>query len=199
VLVAITGGSGSGKSWLSKRLARALGPSATKLCLDDFYKDRSHLSLARRALLNFDHPRAIDWRRLVEVLENALAGRVTRVPCYDFKTHSRSKRLKVLRPKPIILMEGLWLLQRPAIRRLSSLSIFLECSANTRLRRRIARDTVSRGRTRLSIETQFQRAVEPMHVRYVAPQARLADIVFKENIGRRQIRELLRRLRQFLP
>ena len=199
VLVAIVGGSGSGKSWLCQKLARALQPHAARLCLDDFYLDRSHLSPAQRTRLNFDLPQAIDWRRLDKVLKAALAGRAIRVPLYDFKTHCRLEREQVLTPKPIILMEGLWLLRRPGTRRLFCLSIFLESPARTRLRRRIARDLVSRGRTRLSIERQFRESVEPMHARYVAPQACLADYVFEGNCNARQVRGLVERLKGLLP
>jgi uridine kinase len=198
VLVAIVGGSGSGKSWLAQKLQQALAPRAASLCQDDFYRNRSHLSFARRARLNFDHPRAIDWLRLERVLRGVLSGRTPRVPCYDFKTHTRLQKEKLLEPKPIILLEGLWLLRRPLIRRLSSLSIFLECPPGTRLRRRLARDMASRGRTRASIERQFRSAVEPMHVRHVAPQARLADLVFKKNCSPTQLQKLVKRLKEFL-
>src|SRR5690242_20303132 len=94
VLVAIVGGSGSGKTWLTPRLVQALAPHAIRLCLDDFYRDRSHLTLPQRCRLNFDHPRAIDWTRLEQVLRGLLAGRKVRVPCYDFTIHSRSNREK---------------------------------------------------------------------------------------------------------
>jgi uridine kinase len=199
VLVAIVGGSGSGKTWLAQKLEQALAPSAARLCLDDFYLDRSRLSPARRARLNFDHPRAIDWLSLDRVLKRALSGRVSRVPCYDFKTHCRLEREKALAPKAMILVEGLWLLLRPAIRRLFSLSIFLECPTSTRLRRRIDRDRVSRGRARFSIERQFRKSVQPMHERYVAPQAWSADLVFKGDCNSGQVRDLVKHLKGFLP
>ena len=198
LLVAIVGGSGSGKSWLCERLARVLAPNAARLCLDDFYRDRSHLSPARRARLNFDHPRAIDWLRVCKVLKKLQAGGLARVPCYDFKTHCRIEKETILRPKPIIFVEGLWLLRRPAIRRLFSLSIFLECPSGTRFRRRILRDFASRGRIRASIEEQFRKSVEPMHARYVAPQAGLADIIFKGNCSRPQVKNLAKDIRSGL-
>jgi uridine kinase len=199
VLVAIAGGSGSGKTWLAQKLEQTLVPLAVRLSLDDFYLDRSHLSPGRRARLNFDDPRAIDWPRLEQVLRTLLAGRSAGVPCYDFKTHCRLSQEKLLPPKPIILLEGLWLLRRPTLRRLFSLRIFLHCPLRTRLRRRLSRDLISRGRTRTSIALQFRRTVEPMHTRYVAPQAALADVVFKQDCTPRQVRALARLLTQFLP
>jgi uridine kinase len=195
-LVAIAGGSGSGKTWLTNKLLQGLAPHAVRLSLDDFYIDRSHLSLARRARLNFDHPGAIDWRSVEAVLERLLAGRPARVPQYDFTTHSRVPTVKILKPGRIILLEGLWLLRRPAIRRLTSVSLFLNCPSGTRLRRRLARDLASRGRTRSSIRMQFQRTVEPMHARYVAPQAPRADFVFQESPGPREVRWVVGLLRE---
>ena len=199
VLVAIVGGSGSGKTWLAEKLEQTLAPLAVGLSLDDFYLDRSHLSPGRRARLNFDHPRAIDWPRLEQVLLTLLAGRSARVPCYDFKTHCRLSQEKLLAPKPIILLEGLWLLRRPMVRRLFSLRIFLHCPPSTRRRRRICRDLISRGRTHSSIAQQFRQTVEPMHARYVAPQTALADVVFEQDCTPRQVRALARLLTQFLP
>ena len=195
VLVLIVGGSGSGKTWLANKLQRALAPRVTRLSLDDFYRDRSHLSPARRARLNFDHPRAIDWEQVESVLNALLAGRSARVPSYDFKTHSRRASLITVRPRPLIVMEGLWLLRRSAIRRLASLSIFLDCPCRLRLRRRLLRDMAARGRTRDSIQEQFNKLVEPMHVRYVASQAGFADIVFRAAPGNREVCDLAKRLR----
>jgi uridine kinase len=196
VLVAIGGGSGSGKTWLTQRLEQALAPHAIRLCLDDFYRDRSHLTLPQRSRLNFDHPRAIDWTRLEQVLRGLLAGRKVRVPCYDFTVHSRSNHEKTLTPKPIILLEGLWLLRRPVLRRLFSFSIFLDRPARIRLQRRLARDLVSRGRIRLSIQRQFRQSVQPMHVRYVAPQARFADLVLRDDCTPADLRLILRACRE---
>jgi uridine kinase len=194
-LVSIAGGSGSGKTWLANKLLRGLAPYAVRVSLDDFYLDRSHLSLAHRARLNFDHPRAIDWHSIETVLEHLLAGRPARIPQYDFSTHSRVSRRKTLKPRRIILLEGLWLLRRPVIRRLTSVSLFLNCPARTRLRRRLARDLASRDRTRSSVRRQFEQTVEPMHKRYVAPQAGRADFLFQKAPGPREVRWMIGWLR----
>ncbi|HLH53463.1 MAG TPA: uridine kinase [Verrucomicrobiae bacterium] len=187
ILVGIAGGSGSGKSWLAEQLKRRFHPNALNICLDDFYRDRSHLSTARRATINFDHPRAIDWPALEGVLRTLARRLPARCPRYDFKTHSRLPASKRIRPARIILLEGLWVLRRPSIRRLLSLSIFLEASNSVRLARRLARDLANRGRSAESVRLQFRSSVQPMHRQFVQPQKRHADLVFKGAFGQDQI------------
>jgi uridine kinase len=176
ILIAIVGGSGSGKTWLADKLKTELAPHAARLSLDDFYRDRSHLSPLRRARINFDQPHAIDWAALEDALRALAEGRATRVPIYDFKTHSRDG-VRVLHPKPVILVDGLWLLRRRSLRQLFGLRIFIDCATGTRLRRRLERDRSARGRTTASVKEQFWGTVEPMHRVYVAPQVRYADIL----------------------
>jgi uridine kinase len=197
-LVAIVGGSGAGKTWLAERLRQALGSAAARLSLDNFYRDRSHLSLKRRARVNFDHPRAIDWPCVERVLRDCRAGRATRVPRYDFGTHARLASRRFWQPKVLILMEGLWLLRRPTVRRFFDLRIFVDCPTRLRLQRRLARDVVQRGRTRSSVHRQFRETVAPLHERFVAPQARWADIVFKRPPQEEDVHELAAKLRTLL-
>jgi uridine kinase len=191
LLVAIVGGSGSGKSWLAEKLKAAIGSRAARISLDDFYWDRSYLSPAQRAGINYDHPRAIDWLAVERVLRDCVAGRVTRIPRYDFKTHSRLSRERVLQPKPIVLMDGLWLLRRPSLRRHFALRLYLDCSPATRLRRRLVRDLTTRARTRKSIQEQFEKIVEPMHCRFVEPQSRWAHAVLNEACGKKELDDLV--------
>ncbi len=194
ILVAIVGGSGAGKSQLAGQLADLLGAEAARLSLDDFYRDQSHLPAGRRAKLNFDHPRAVDWPSVERVLGDWLAGLPALVPRYDFATHCR-RGFRMVQPKPIVLVDGLWLLLRPSLRRLFRLRIFLNCPARIRLARRLARDVEARGRTRASVLEQFRDAVQPMHRRFVAPQARWADVVLKGNWDDREVERLVRRIR----
>ena len=196
LLVAIVGGSGSGKTWLAEKLCAELGGRAVRLTLDDFYRDRSHVPAARRGRINFDHPRAIDWESFERVLRQCLANETARVPRYDFGTHSRLARLRVFRPRPIILVDGLWLLHRRTLRKLFAVSIFLRCSGRMRLRRRLARDLLTRNRSAASVREQFRLTVAPMHVRHVEPQALWAKLVIREIPTACRVKSLAEKLRK---
>ena len=189
-LIAIVGGSGSGKSWLADRLQKILGKQSARLSLDDFYRDRSYLSPARRAQINYDHPRAIDWELFERVLCDCLAGRTARIPVYDFGTHTRLPKSRPFRPAKIILVDGLWLLLKPSVRRLFIHRIFIDCPAKIRLNRRLARDLLYRGRDKPSIQRQFREEVEPMNTRYVVPQKRWVHNNLDTPFGVNDIRHL---------
>ena len=198
LLVAIVGGSGAGKSWLAKKLCAALHPHAVHLSLDDFYRDRSHLHPERRAKMNFDNPRAIDWLAVERTLNDLQNGQETRLPRYNFKTHCRSAEEHMLAPKPLVIMDGLWLLRRSSVRSAFGLKIFIECPARTRRSRRLTRDLRSRGRTRASILQQLRSTVEPMYARFVAGQQKWADITLPHDVSEREVRRLAQELRERL-
>jgi len=198
LLVAIVGGSGAGKTWLAKKLMAALSPDAAHFSLDDFYRDCSRIHPERRTKINFDHPRAIDWLAMEKVLTDLRAGRGTRLPRYDFKTHCRVRARDVLAHKPVVLVDGLWLLHRRSLRRIFGLKIFIDCPGRMRRGRRLLRDLRSRGRTRASILEQLKNTVEPMHERFVAPQQKWADVVLRHNFGTAEVRRLARELRERL-
>jgi uridine kinase len=197
-LVAVAGGSGAGKTWLVERLQESLNGHAMRLSLDDFYHDRSHLPPARRARINFDHPRAIDWPAVEQTLKDFRAGRLAQVPQYDFTTHTRRPGGVELYPASIVLVDGLWLLHRPSLRGLFDLKIFVDCPISLRLQRRVRRDAAERGRSCSSTRKQFFETVAPMHDRYVAPQERWADIVLTQPMNDSALRRLTERLRGLL-
>jgi uridine kinase len=187
ILVAIVGGSGAGKTWLSCKLQRALGLPSVRLSLDDFYLDQSHLAPSQRDQLNFDHPRAIDWRLAESALRACRTGRSVEVPRYSFITHRRLRTKRVVKPRAVILADGLWLLRKPQLRRIFDLCIFVACSTRLRLQRRLDRDLASRGRNGHSVRQQFRQTVAPMHKQFVAPQARWADIVLRHPFGEKEV------------
>lgn len=191
------GGSGSGKTWLARKLQEALGPRGAVLSLDDFYRDLAHLSPAEREHVNFDNPRAIDWKTFAHVLKQIRRGRKTGLPVYDFTTHTRRKETREWRATPVVLIDGLWLLHHAGLRRLYDLSVYLDCPEPLRLRRRLRRDQRERGRSRTSILSQFRRQVAPMHERFVAPQAGHADLRL-ECIDARTLASILKKLESYV-
>ncbi len=190
-LITIAGGSGSGKSHLAHHLQNALGARASTLTLDYFYHDLSHIPSDLRHDINFDHPDAIDWTAVTQTLDAWFLGKQATVPRYDFSTHTRSAEHRILAPTPLIILEGLWPISQETIRRASSLSIFIDCPADIRLDRRIARDAVERGRSEESVRRQFLEHVAPMHDLYVQPQQSLADLVVPHDLNHHHIEQLL--------
>lgn len=197
-LIAIVGGSGSGKTWLADRLQKLMSEEAGRLSLDDFYLDRSHSPLSRREKINYDHPRSIDWACLERVLKRCRAGLPARLPQYDFTTHSRLLDHADWHPKPLVIVDGLWLLYRGSARRMFQLRIYIDCPAYLRLRRRLKRDIAERGRSPASIRRQFAATVDPMHERFVAPQARSADLIMKQPFTEEDLNALAGKLWELL-
>ncbi len=189
-LIAIVGGSGSGKSWLAQHLAEQFGEDAGRLSLDDFYRDLSHLRPEERDATNFDHPSAIDWPLFHRVTSRISRGQATALPSYDFATHTRRATARGWQPRRLVLIEGLWLLRYTDLRRLYSMSVFVECPAHVRLERRLERDQRERGRTAQSVQAQFDQQVAPMHERFVTRQARHADFLLESPVTHTRLAEL---------
>lgn len=173
--IAVVGGSGSGKTWLAAELAGRLGEEAAHLCLDHFYRDLRHLPGPDREQVNFDDPAAIDWDALRVVLESLERGEVARVPVYDFAEHVRTEETVELAGRPLVLLDGLWLLNPEWLREMFAVSVFVDCPEELRLQRRMERDAATRGRTGESVRRQFAEHVQPMHARFVEPQRELAQ------------------------
>lgn len=189
-LIAIVGGSGSGKTWLAQRLLEEFGNDAGRLSLDNFYRDLSHLTPNERDRTNFDHPNAIDWALFRRSIRSIRRGEATESPLYDFSTHTRRTETKAWQPRRLVLLDGLWLLRRAELRQLYSLSVFVECAENLRLERRVKRDQRERGRSARSVRAQFEQHVAPMHNRFVAGQVRRADFVVESPTSPTRVTEL---------
>ena len=198
-LIAIVGGSGSGKTWLTSRLSQALAVPTARVSLDDFYFPRSDLSPAIRAKSNFDHPASVDWPLVSEVLQKCRSERTVELPSYDFVSHTCRPRRQTIHPAPLVLVEGLWLFWLPEVRGLFDLKLYIECPVQLRLHRRLERDVKERGRTPRSVRAQFWETVVPMHERFVAPQRRWADLVLGPSSDRMELRRLAARLESLVP
>lgn len=193
-LIAVVGGSGAGKSWLVNRLCRLLGERACHLQLDDFYRDRSHLSPAQRARINFDVPHAIDWDGAVRALRSCRAGQTAEIPRYDFATYTRRSDFVAMEPRPVVFVDGLWLLRSPELRELFDLAVYLDTPRALRHSRRLARDVAERGYGAREVSERLRNAVAPMHARYVEPQKRHADVVLAQPFREAELLQLTDRL-----
>jgi uridine kinase len=181
MFVGIAGGSGSGKSTLAEKIVAALPPDQALLVqYDAYYRDRSHLSPAERARINFDEPDALEHGRLVSDLDALRAGRVVESPLYDFATHTRRRETRRLEPRRIVVVEGILLFAVPEVRERFDLRLFVDTPDDVRLLRRIRRDLLERGRDFGSIEAQYLGSVREMHERHVAPTRRHAHLIVPE-------------------
>jgi len=181
LLIGIAGGTGSGKSTIAHKIAEGLPKdSVATLDHDSYYRDRSDLSLDDRAHLNYDHPDSLDNDLLVEHLEALRSGVAAEVPNYDFKSHSRLTEKRRIQPPRILIVEGILVFVEERVRKLLDVKIFVDTDADIRVFRRIRRDLEQRGRTFQSIREQYYSTVRPMHLQFVEPSKRWADLIIPE-------------------
>jgi uridine kinase len=179
--VAIAGGTGSGKTTVAHKLAEALPEgAATIIDYDSYYKDRSAVPRAERDRLNFDHPDSLDNGLLAQHLDALALGGAVEIPLYDFVTHSRRPDHRVVRPVPVIVVEGILILVDSELRRRFDVKIFVDTDADVRAFRRVRRDMECRGRTFAQVDEQYHKTVRPMHLQFVEPSKRWADILIPE-------------------
>ncbi|MFQ5648614.1 MAG: uridine kinase [bacterium] len=181
ILIGIAGGTGSGKTLVAKNIYSELGSEkVVRICQDSYYKDLSHLSEPQRHEQNFDHPDAIDTELMVEQLKALLRGETIRQPIYDFVTHTRPNRFKTIGPHSIIVLEGILIFDNPELRALMDIKIYVDTDADIRFIRRVKRDMLERGRTIESVIQQYEASVRPMHLQFVEPSKRYADLIVPE-------------------
>lgn len=192
VLIGVAGGSGSGKTTVAKELFRQFqNDSVTMIEQDSYYKDQSHLSADERALTNYDHPFAFDNDLLLAHLQELLAGRAIEKPIYDFKLHNRNEEKVKVDPKDVIILEGMLILEDTRIRDLMDIKVFVDTDADVRIIRRIARDIEERGRSLDSVVNQYLNVVRPMHLQFIEPTKRYADVIIPEGGYNRVALDLL--------
>lgn len=174
--IGIAGGTGAGKTRFAGQLAERFGDRAVVIPYDAYYRDLSDLPEAERARVNFDSPDALETDLLVQHLDALKRGEPVRVPVYDFATHTRTSERDVS-PAPVVIVEGILLLNEPAVCNRLDLKVFVEASADERILRRLARDVDERGRSVASVMDQYRTTVRPMHDRFVEPSRAQADLV----------------------
>ncbi|MEX2180763.1 MAG: uridine kinase [Gemmatimonadaceae bacterium] len=178
LIIGIAGGSGSGKSTVAKRIAESLpGLRVAFIDMDAYYRDRPELTLAERRVVNWDHPDAFDLQLLADHLGELAAGRPIDKPVYDFVTHLRAPTPERVEPADVIVVDGILLLVDARIRDHCDVKVFVETDADIRLIRRIRRDMAVRGRPLEEILDQYLNTVQPMHLQFVEPSKRYADLI----------------------
>lgn len=181
LVIGITGGTGSGKSTVARKIYDSLPEkSITMIEQDCYYKDQSHLSPSERVNTNYDHPFAFDTDLLIQHIQNLKTGQAIEKPQYDFTVHNRKKETIYTCPKEIIIIEGILILDCPELRDLLDIKIFVDTDADVRIIRRILRDIDERGRTLESVVKQYLTIVKPMHYEFIEPTKRYADIIIPE-------------------
>jgi len=181
ILIGIAGGTGSGKTSIAKAIASDFGKSEVALIeQDSYYKDLSNLTMEERSLVNFDHPDAIDFTLMSDHLKELLAGNMVDVPIYDFITHTRRRESREIEKHHIIILEGILTLFDQTIRNMMDIKIYVETADDIRIIRRVKRDINKRNRIFDSVIEQYYKTVRPMHIQFVEPTKKYADIIVPE-------------------
>lgn len=178
VVIGIAGGSGSGKTTVIRRIVDAFGSERIAvLDHDSYYRDLSHLPFEERVVYNFDHPDALETSLMRQHLDQLIQYRPVLKPIYNFKTHCREQHTELIEPRPVIIVEGILVLAEPELVERMDIKIYVDAADDIRLMRRIRRDIRERGRTIETILEQYERTVRPMHIEFVEPSKRKADVI----------------------
>ena len=180
IIIGIAGGTGSGKTTLTRHLTEHFGPHVTVIGHDSYYKRQEGKTYDERAAQNYDHPDAFDTDLLIQHLKELKAGRSIRCPVYSYVDHNRTDKTEEIFPTKVLIVEGILIFQDPELREMFDIKIFVETDADTRILRRALRDVEERGRTLRSVVTQYLTTVKPMHEQYVEPSRKYADIIVLE-------------------
>ncbi|HVX95040.1 MAG TPA: uridine kinase [Polyangia bacterium] len=185
-VLGVAGGTGSGKTTIAENVIAALPRGAAVLVESDaYYRDRSQLPRAEREHINYDHPDAIETEFLAAHLAALRAGQAVDMPQYDYREHARKRQTRHVAPAPVIVVEGILVLNDERLRAQMDLKIFVDTDADIRLMRRMRRDMEERGRTFAQVREQYFDTVRPMHLAFVEPSKRFADLIVPEG-GRNQ-------------
>ena len=194
-VIGIAGGTGAGKTTVTREIADAVGEPVTRVPMDNYYRDLSHLEIEERRQVNYDHPSAFEWDLVVEHLDRLLDGDPIGMPEYDFTVHNREDETTRVEPSEVIVVEGILALSREELLDRMDLKVYVETDADVRILRRIRRDVIERGRDLEGVIEQYLSTVKPMHERFVLPTKAEADVIIPEGANRMAVRLLVDRVR----
>jgi uridine kinase len=178
-VIGVAGGSGSGKSTVTREVLASIGSEMAAVVMqDDYYNEQSHLSAEERSKANYDHPQAFDWPLMMQQVQALCRGEIIEMPVYDFTLHNRSTKTITVKPAPVIVIEGLFALFDAELRKMMSLKVYVDTAADVRFIRRLQRDISERGRSTDSVVKQYLETVRPMHKQFIEPTKRQADLIF---------------------
>ena len=180
MVVGIAGGTGSGKTTITKKLMQRFGGDVSVIYHDNYYKAHHNMSYEERSRLNYDHPDSFDTDLLIQAVKDLKAGRSVTCPVYDYTIHDRSDKVIVVRPAKVIIVEGILIFQSRELCQQMDIKIYVDTDADVRILRRIVRDVRDRGRSLDSVVNQYLSTVKPMHEQFVEPSKRNADIIIPE-------------------
>jgi uridine kinase len=199
LVIGLGGGSGSGKTTIAQSVVEAIGPDEVTLIQHDaYYRDQTDLAMEERIKVNYDHPASFETALLVRHLEDLRAGRAIDRPIYDFTVNNRLPETVRVEPRPVVIVEGILVLYEPELRALMDLKIYVDTDPDLRILRRLERDLKDRGRSFDSVHDQYLATVRPMHLQFVEPSKRYADIVIPEGYNTGAVGTVVSMIREVL-
>ncbi|WP_049971921.1 uridine kinase [Haladaptatus cibarius] len=183
-VIGIAGGTGAGKTTVAREVTEDVSDSVTRIPMDNYYEDLSHLNFEERAEVNYDHPSAFEWELLRDHLDELLSGQTIEMPQYDFTIHNRKEERVTVEPTDVVILEGILALYDSEINEMLDLQVYVETDADVRILRRIERDVVDRERDLEGVMNQYLSTVKPMHEQFVEPTKKHADLIIPEGANR---------------
>ena len=196
-VIGMAGGSGSGKTTISASIVEQIGPDRVALIPHDaYYRHRPELSYEERTRVNYDHPDSLETGLLLTHIADLAAGQAIDQPVYDFSRHLRRAEASTVQPRPVLLIEGILILAEPELREIMDLRVFVDTDPDLRVLRRVERDMEERGRSFASVVDQYHATVRPMHLQFVEPSKRYADVIIPEGYNRDAVGALVSMIRE---
>ncbi|MCP4418278.1 MAG: uridine kinase [Chloroflexi bacterium] len=201
VVFGVAGGTASGKTTVAQSILHAVGASQIAYMPHDaYYRDQPQLSYEDRTQLNYDHPNSLETKLMVKQIKKLLKGRPVQVPVYDFTKHRRTEETILVEPSPIILVDGILIFTKRRLRELMDIKVYVDTDADVRFIRRLKRDMDERGRSLESVVAQYLETVRPMHLKFVEPSKRFADVIIPNGgMNRVAMEMVVSQLRSLLP